>query len=204
MTSCAAKAKHGCAAGKRRSRNCPAGVSVWTRQKSGWPNWPRARSRPKKNWPTPLPRPKKSPSSARNSPKPSTPPKTAAASPPMLWPRPKPPFAPPATPSATPNVWLAKRARPAPAPRPAPKTPAQLLDTLRVDPDKMPDAEALDIDVQRLKRQREAMGAVNLRAEEDAKSVNDEYDTLAREKGDLEEAIKKLRSGIAGLNKEGR
>ena len=83
-------------------------------------------------------------------------------------------------------------------------TPAQLLDTLNVDPDKMPDAETLDVDVQRLKRQREAMGAVNLRAEEDAKAVNDEYDTLAREKGDLEEAIKKLRSGIAGLNKEGR
>ena len=83
-------------------------------------------------------------------------------------------------------------------------TPAQLLDTLQVDPDKMPDADALDTDVQRLKRQREAMGAVNLRAEEDAKAVSDEYDALAREKGDLEEAIKKLRAGISGLNREGR
>ena len=83
-------------------------------------------------------------------------------------------------------------------------TPGQLLDTLRVDPDKMPDAETLDTDVQRLKRQREALGAVNLRAEEDAKAVNEEYDNLAREKGDLEAAIKKLRAGIAGLNREGR
>ena len=83
-------------------------------------------------------------------------------------------------------------------------TPDQLLDTLKVDPDKMPDAEVLDTDVQRLKRQREALGAVNLRAEEDAKSVSDEYDALAQEKIDLEEAIKKLRSGIAGLNREGR
>lgn len=83
-------------------------------------------------------------------------------------------------------------------------TPGQLLDTLRVDPDKMPDADTLDTDVQRLKRQREALGAVNLRAEEDAKAVNAEYDNLAREKGDLEEAIKKLRAGIAGLNREGR
>ncbi|WP_426034325.1 chromosome segregation protein SMC [Cypionkella sp. TWP1-2-1b2] len=83
-------------------------------------------------------------------------------------------------------------------------TPDQLLDTLKVDPDKMPDAEVLDTDVQRLKRQREALGAVNLRAEEDAKSVSDEYDALAQEKVDLEEAIKKLRSGIAGLNREGR
>ena len=83
-------------------------------------------------------------------------------------------------------------------------TPDQLLDTLKLDPDRMPDAEALDIDVQRLKRQRESLGAVNLRAEEDAKAVSEEYDALAQEKIDLEEAIKKLRSGIAGLNREGR
>ena len=83
-------------------------------------------------------------------------------------------------------------------------TPEQLLDTLRVDPDKMPDADSLDTDVQRLRRQREALGAVNLRAEEDAKTVTTEYDTLAQEKSDLEEAIKKLRSGIAALNREGR
>jgi chromosome segregation protein len=83
-------------------------------------------------------------------------------------------------------------------------TPDQLLDTLKVDPDRMPDAESLDTDVQRLKRQREALGAVNLRAEEDAKGVSEEYEALVQEKLDLEEAIKKLRSGIAGLNREGR
>ncbi len=83
-------------------------------------------------------------------------------------------------------------------------TPAQLLDTLKVDPDRMPDAEALEAEVQRLKRQRESLGAVNLRAEEDAKAVETEHDTLAHEKIDLEEAIKKLRAGIAGLNREGR
>jgi chromosome segregation protein len=74
----------------------------------------------------------------------------------------------------------------------------------KTDPEKMPDAETLDADVNRLKRQREALGAVNLRAEEDAKAVSAEYDTLASEKADLEEAIKKLRAGIAGLNREGR
>jgi len=82
--------------------------------------------------------------------------------------------------------------------------PQQLLDTLKADPDKMPDAETLDAEVNRLKRQREALGAVNLRAEEDAKAVSDEYDTLLAEKLDLEEAIKKLRAGISGLNREGR
>ncbi len=83
-------------------------------------------------------------------------------------------------------------------------TPGQLLDTLQIDPDKMPSAEQLDTEVQRLRRAREALGAVNLRAEEDARAVNAEYDQLAQEKTDLEEAIKKLRAGIAGLNREGR
>ncbi|RUS61043.1 chromosome segregation protein SMC [Pseudorhodobacter sp. E13] len=83
-------------------------------------------------------------------------------------------------------------------------SPAKLLETLDADPDKMPDLEHLENEVSRLKRQREALGAVNLRAEEDAKAVQEEHDTLAAEKTDLEEAIKKLRGGIAGLNREGR
>jgi chromosome segregation protein len=82
--------------------------------------------------------------------------------------------------------------------------PEALLASLAVDPDTMPDADALDIEVGRLKRQREALGAVNLRAEEDAKAVQDEHDTLLAEKTDLEDAVKKLRSGIASLNREGR
>jgi chromosome segregation protein len=81
---------------------------------------------------------------------------------------------------------------------------AGLLERLAVDPDTMPDAEALEADVGRLKRQREALGAVNLRAEEDAVAVQTEHDTLAQEKADLDEAVKKLRAGIAGLNREGR
>ena len=83
-------------------------------------------------------------------------------------------------------------------------TPGTLLQSLNADPDRMPDAETLDADVNRLKRQRDALGAVNLRAEEDAKDVQAEHDTLVKEKADLEEAIKKLRAGIAGLNREGR
>ncbi|MBE2276141.1 MAG: AAA family ATPase, partial [Rhodobacteraceae bacterium] len=84
------------------------------------------------------------------------------------------------------------------------RTPQDLLALLRTDPERMPPAEQLEHDVARLKRQREALGAVNLRAEEDARTVEAEYDTLAREKADLEEAVRKLRAGIAGLNKEGR
>jgi chromosome segregation protein len=83
-------------------------------------------------------------------------------------------------------------------------SPEQLLDTLGGESEKMPPAEQIEAEVNRLKRQRDAMGAVNLRAEEDAKGVDEEYQTLLREKGDLEEAIGKLRSGISGLNREGR
>ncbi|MEC7962365.1 MAG: chromosome segregation protein SMC, partial [Pseudomonadota bacterium] len=83
-------------------------------------------------------------------------------------------------------------------------TPQKLLETLDTNPEEMADAEALEQDVNRLKRQRDALGAVNLRAEEDAKEVREEHGSLVDEKADLEEAIKALRSGIANLNKEGR
>ncbi|HEY9040213.1 MAG TPA: AAA family ATPase [Roseovarius sp.] len=83
-------------------------------------------------------------------------------------------------------------------------TPEALLETLAIDPEKMPTPDAIDADVNRLKRQRDALGAVNLRAEEDAKEIEDEHGTLVSEKTDLEEAIKALRSGIGSLNREGR
>jgi len=83
-------------------------------------------------------------------------------------------------------------------------TPAGLLEDLDTDTDQMPSAEKIEHDVNRLKRQREALGAVNLRAEEDAREVQTEHDTLVGEKADLEAAISKLRSGIASLNREGR
>ena len=83
-------------------------------------------------------------------------------------------------------------------------TPNQLLNRLDAVPDQIPDADTLESEVNRHKRQRDALGAVNLRAEEDAREVQEEHDTLASEKTDLEEAIKTLRSGIASLNREGR
>ena len=82
--------------------------------------------------------------------------------------------------------------------------PAALLETLEADPDKMPSSEMIENDVNRLKRQREALGAVNLRAEEDAREVQEEFDHLNSEKNDLDEAVKKLRQGISNLNQEGR
>ncbi|MEM8775039.1 MAG: chromosome segregation protein SMC, partial [Pseudomonadota bacterium] len=83
-------------------------------------------------------------------------------------------------------------------------TPEKLVQKLDVDPDAMPASDAIEADVNRLKRQRDALGAVNLRAEEDAREVEQEHASLLEEKNDLEEAIRALRHGIASLNKEGR
>jgi chromosome segregation protein len=83
-------------------------------------------------------------------------------------------------------------------------TPQELLTALNTDADRMPPSDHVEAEVSRLKRQRDALGAVNLRAEEDAKEVEAEHSELVKEKTDLEEAIKTLRSGIASLNREGR
>lgn len=84
------------------------------------------------------------------------------------------------------------------------QTPEVLLDSLGSEPEKMPPSDEIEATIGRLRRSRDALGAVNLRAEEDAKAVQDEHDTLVSEKTDLESAIAKLRSGINGLNREGR
>ena len=83
-------------------------------------------------------------------------------------------------------------------------TPDELLKKLGKDPEKLPNSEKIEIEVNRLKRQRDSLGAVNLRAEEDMKEVQAEHDNLEGERTDLLEAIRSLRNGIASLNREGR
>lgn len=73
-----------------------------------------------------------------------------------------------------------------------------------IDPDDMPPLSALDAQIATLRRNRDALGAVNLRAEEDAAEAGAERDMLLHEKQDLEEAIRTLRGGIGSLNREGR
>ncbi|PYC49040.1 chromosome segregation protein SMC [Litorivita pollutaquae] len=82
--------------------------------------------------------------------------------------------------------------------------PEGLLERLDMLPEDMPASPTIEADVNRLKRQRDALGAVNLRAEEDSKEVEEEHSSLVKEKADLEEAIRTLRNGIASLNREGR
>ncbi|MFN7177817.1 MAG: chromosome segregation protein SMC, partial [Thermaurantiacus sp.] len=82
--------------------------------------------------------------------------------------------------------------------------PGALPARLAVDPGAVPDAAALEAEAARLRRAREALGAVNLRAEDDAAAAQGEHDALAREKADLEGAVARLRGAIGALNREGR
>ena len=50
-------------------------------------------------------------------------------------------------------------------------TPSALRDSLGDLPDPLPPSDHVEAEVQRLRRQRDALGAVNLRAEEDAREV---------------------------------
>lgn len=81
---------------------------------------------------------------------------------------------------------------------------AELAQNLNADAAALPDIPRLEDRIAKLRRSRDSLGAVNLRAEEDAVAVQEEHDSLLREKTDLESAIATLRNGISALNKEGR
>ena len=65
-------------------------------------------------------------------------------------------------------------------------------------------SERTEIRLDKLKQQRETMGAVNLRADLETKEMDQELSEMRSEKDDLETAIKKMRVSIEDLNKEGR
>lgn len=70
--------------------------------------------------------------------------------------------------------------------------------------DDLPDLDVVERKVDRLIRERDTMGPVNLRAEEESREMGEQIETLSTERGDLIEAIEKLRRGINELNREGR
>ncbi|MEM8749362.1 MAG: AAA family ATPase [Pseudomonadota bacterium] len=72
------------------------------------------------------------------------------------------------------------------------------------DPEKLAALEVVETKLERLKGERERLGAVNLRAEEEQEEVLTQRDSLVEERDDLIEAIRRLRQGIQSLNKEGR
>ncbi len=92
----------------------------------------------------------------------------------------------------------------------------EIKDMLEVEPDGvaalagieagtvLPEVEAIEADLEKLRRDRERIGAVNLRAEEELGEVEAQHTKLTAERDDLIEAIKRLRQGIINLNKEAR
>ena len=72
------------------------------------------------------------------------------------------------------------------------------------DDAELPDPEAVEIRLQRLLRERENIGAVNLRAEAEAAELDERIRTMQDSRADLLEAIGRLRRGIASLDREGR
>jgi len=68
----------------------------------------------------------------------------------------------------------------------------------------LPPLEQAEKRVERLKQEREQLGGVNLRAEEEAVEQETRLTTLVADRDDLTGAIERLRRGISSLNKEGR
>lgn len=68
----------------------------------------------------------------------------------------------------------------------------------------VPALNVIEAKLEKLKIERERLGAVNLRADHEQTEITEQRDALTSERDDLIEAIKSLRTGIASLNKEGR
>ena len=83
--------------------------------------------------------------------------------------------------------------------------PEELRDIAGLAEDaELPPEDGAERRLERLLRERENMGPVNLRAEAEAEELDEKIQTLESERGDLIKAIEKLRRGIAELNREGR
>ncbi len=83
--------------------------------------------------------------------------------------------------------------------------PAEVVNLAGLEPNEaLPDAAEVETNLERLRRDRERLGAVNLRAEEELREVETQHTSLTAERDDLVEAIKRLRQGIQNLNREAR
>ncbi len=84
-------------------------------------------------------------------------------------------------------------------------TPAELAERAEIKAGaELPDAESAEKKVERLKAEREQLGGVNLRAEEEAHEQEQRLQSLTADRTDLDGAIQRLRRGIQTLNREGR
>ncbi len=84
-------------------------------------------------------------------------------------------------------------------------TPAQAPEIAELkEGENLPTRDRVEHKLERLKRERDNMGPVNLRAEAEAVELTEQIDTMVAERTDLEQAIARLRQGISSLNREGR
>jgi chromosome segregation protein len=82
--------------------------------------------------------------------------------------------------------------------------PEALAEIANLKAGELPEQSALETRLERLLRERDNMGPVNLRAETEAKDLAEQIATMRSEREDLIQAIARLRRGINELNREGR
>ena len=83
--------------------------------------------------------------------------------------------------------------------------PHEAMQHTGLTPDQaLPDPEQTENRLERLKIERERLGAVNLRAGEEQQDLAERLETIVVEREDVIEAIGKLRQAIRNLNREGR
>jgi len=115
-----------------------------------------------------------------------------------------------------PELYIDDRARAEAAAEKLAESAANIRETAQMSPEELgrkltddaiarpPDAAGAESLLYGLEREREALGAVNLRAEEEAAEYGDRLSAMKTERIDLTQAIAKLRDGIDELNAEGR
>jgi len=82
--------------------------------------------------------------------------------------------------------------------------PEQLMVEAAMDPENLPDLNALKEEREKSVKSRDAIGPVNLMADQEAEGLEKELTAILNEKNDLLEAVNELRNGINKLNKEAR
>jgi chromosome segregation protein len=82
--------------------------------------------------------------------------------------------------------------------------PEKILLQAGITEDELRAGDEIEKRLIQLREDRERLGAVNLRAEEEAQAVDEQLTKMRSEKDELEQAIAKLRGGISSLNREGR
>ena len=82
--------------------------------------------------------------------------------------------------------------------------PVDVITAAGLDPEKIPAADDIERKLLGLREDRERLGGVNLRADEEAVEVSNQLEGLIKERDDLIQAIHKLRGAISSLNREGR